>query len=233
MKSFTFPIRINRCLALRGIATRRDADALIIKKRVNINGRIAILGDIVQKNDKVTVSVARMDKKLVAYIAYHKPAGVMTPQRGEKNHRDVMADKKLFPVGRLDKESLGLMILTNDGRITDRLLNPKYKHEKEYIVETDKKITPHVLRLLQQGVDIEGYRTKPSRTVFINDHMFRIILHEGKKHQIRRMLAAIGLQVVSLKRVRIMNIKLGNMKQGETREMKGKELAAFLKALGL
>lgn len=235
MEPITFPIRINRYLALRGIATRRGADALIIKKRVSISGRIAVLGDIVQKNDEVIVGATKADKKLFVYIAYHKPAGVIThsPQKGEKSIADVLGSAAYFPVGRLDKDSSGLMILTNDGRITDRLLNPKYDHEKEYMVETDKKITPHTLRLLQQGVLIEGYRTKPSQAVYMNDNKFRIILSEGKKHQIRRMVAAIGMQVISLKRVRIMNIMLGNIKQGEMREIKGEELITFLKALGL
>jgi len=235
MESITFPIRINRYLSLRGTATRRDADALIIKKRVSINGRIAMLGDIVQKNDEVIVNTTKADKKSFIYICYYKPVGIIThsPQKGEKSIADMLGSAAHFPVGRLDKESSGLMILTNDGRITDRLLNPKYDHEKEYIVEADKKVTPHALRLLQQGVVIEGYRTKPSVATPIGDHKFRIILREGKKHQIRRMLAAVGMQVVSLKRIRIMNITLGTMKSGQTRNIVGQELATFLKALGL
>ena len=233
----TFPIRINRYLALKGFATRRGADELIAKRWVTINGRIALLGDIIQKTDIVEVKKTVREKKNFMYIAYHNPVGIIThsPQREEKSIGDITGKEAagLFPVGRLDKDSSGLLILTNDGRITDRLLNPLHEHEKEYIVEVDKKITPHVLRIMEQGVDIEGYRTKPSHTQFINDHKLRITLFEGKKHQIRRMLAALGLQVRSLKRVRIMNIELGKMKEGEMREIKGDELKDFLKALGL
>ena len=152
MEPIQFPIRINRYLAIKGFVTRRGADELITKRWVTINGRIALLGDIVQKTD---------------------------------------------------------------------------------VVEVDKKITPHVLRLLERGVDIEGYHTKPSRAQFVADHKLRIVLYEGKKHQIRRMLAALGLQVRSLKRVRIMNIELGKLKEGEMRKITGDELKMFLSALGL
>ena len=233
----SFPIRINRYLALKGYATRRGADELITKRWVTINGRIALLGDIIEKNDVVEVKKTARIKKDFTYIAYHKPVGIIThsPQRGEKSIGDVLKKEAagLFPVGRLDKESSGLLILTNDGRITDRLLNPKYEHEKEYVVEVDKKLTPHALRLLERGIDIEGYHTKPSRTQFVNDRILRITLYEGKKHQIRRMLAALGLQVRSLKRVRIMNIELGKMKEGEMRKLDEDELKDFLHALAL
>ena len=237
MEHISFPIRINRYLALKGFATRRGADELIEKRWVSINGRIALLGDIVQKTDIVEVKKTAREKKNFTYIAYHKPIGIIThsPQRGEKSIGDIIPKEAagLFPVGRLDKDSSGLLILTNDGRITDRLLNPKYEHEKEYVVEVDKKITPHVLRLLERGVDIEGYHTKPSRTQFVADQKLHITLYEGKKHQIRRMLAALGLQVRSLKRVRIMNIELGKMKEGEMRKLGEEEQKIFLSALGL
>ncbi len=249
MEPIKFPIRINRYLALKGIVTRRAADDLIKKRRVTINGRVALLGDAVEKNDNVLVLTPHKHVGAYSYFAFNKPKDVLTndpnpaeqrshrkgfrTKKEEKSIPDLVTDKRLFPVGRLDKDSTGLIILTNDGRVTDRLLNPKYDHEKEYVVDVDKKLTPHVLRILQQGVMIEGYRTKPSKTIFVNDKTFRIILGEGKKHQIRRMVAAMGLQVRSLKRVRIMNIELGKLKEGEMREITGEELAQFLKALGL
>ena len=233
MEPILFPIRINRYLALKGFATRRGVDELIKKRYVTVNGRMALLGDIVQHDDIVEVKKNTREKKQLAYIAYYKPLGIVThsPEEPQKNNNRV--DKGLFPVGRLDKESSGLLILTNDGRITDRLLNPIHRHEKEYIVTIDKKVTPHTLRLLEQGVDIEGYHTKPSATQFVSDHKFRITLYEGKKHQIRRMLAALGMQVRSLKRVRIMNIELEKMKEGDMRILDGDELKKFLSALGL
>ena len=237
MEHISFPIRINRYLALKGFATRRGADELITKRWVTINGRIALLGDIVQKTDIVEVKKTARIKKDFTYLCYHKPIGIIThsPHKGEKSIGNIMGKvaNGLFPVGRLDKDSSGLLILTNDGRITDRLLNPKYQHEKEYIVETDKKITPYVLRLLEHGVDIEGYHTKPSHTQFVADHKLRITLFEGKKHQIRRMLASLGMQVRSLKRVRIMNIELGKLKEKEMRRLEKDEQKQFLSALGL
>ena len=237
MEQISYPIRINRYLSLKGFATRRGADELVEKRWVTINGRIALVGDIVQKTDIVEVKKTARIKKDFTYIAYYKPIDIIThsPQRGEKAVADVLGREAagLFPVGRLDKDSTGLLILTNDGRITDRLLNPKYEHEKEYIVDVDKKITPHAIRLLERGVDIEGYHTKPSRAQFIAEKKLRIVLFEGKKHQIRRMLAAIGMQVRKLKRVRIMNIELGKMKEGDMRKLTEDEQTKFLTALGL
>lgn len=219
-----FPMRINRYLALRGYCTRREADVWIEKGRVLINGNPARLGDRVEKSDKVElISKSKKIEKKV-YFAYYKPKGEEVKERYNRN---------LFPVGRLDKESEGLLILTNDGRITDRLLNPDREHEKEYEVEVDKPITNHFLKIMARGVDIEGYKTKPAQLEQFDDKTFSIILTEGKKHQIRRMCAALGYQVQSLKRVRVMNIELDGLKSGSQREIEGEELKIFLKSLGL
>jgi 23S rRNA pseudouridine2604 synthase len=128
----------------------------------------------------------------------------------------------------LDKNSHGLLILTNDGRITDRLLNPKYFHEKEYTVKTKNKLRSNFKQKMEAGVNIEGYLTKKCKVKIINDFTFQIILTEGKKHQIRRMCSALFQEVEDLKRERIMNIKLGNLKPKSIREIKGKELSIFL-----
>jgi len=131
-------------------------------------------------------------------------------------------------LGRLDKNSHGLLILTNDGRITDQLLNPKYFHEKEYVVKTSNKLRSNFKQKMENGVNIEGYMTKKSFVTIINDFIFRIILTEGKKHQIRRMCSSLFQEIADLKRERIMNIKLGNLKPNALREIKGEELTTFL-----
>ena len=229
-----YPIRINKYLAYKKICARREADELIVQKKVKINGRIAVLGDKVKENDKV--DVAGNNKKLV-YLAFNKPKGVIThsPQKGEAEIKDIINfDKKVFPVGRLDKNSSGLIILTNDGRLTDRLLNPDYNHEKEYIIKTNKSLDGLFLKKMSQGVKLDdGYVTKKCIINKISSDRFSIILTEGKKHQIRRMCAALGYSIVNLERRRIMNIKLGSLQSGDFREIKGYELSQLLKSLGL
>jgi 23S rRNA pseudouridine2604 synthase len=228
------PVRINKYLAHQKICARREADELILDKKVKINGRVAVLGDKVQKNDKVTVE--NFKKKLV-YLAFNKPKGVIThsPQKGEAQIKDILDfNKEVFPLGRLDKNSSGLIILTNDGRLTDRLLNPDYNHEKEYIVKVDRSVTNSFLKKLEDGVRLDdGYITKKCSVSKISSDRFSIVLTEGKKHQIRRMCAAMGYVIKNLERRRIMNIKLSSLQQGDFREIKGHELSEFLKSVGL
>ena len=141
----------------------------------------------------------------------------------------------MSPVGRLDKDSEGLILLTNDGRITGPLLDPEAKHEKEYDVTVDKPITSLFTKLMGMGVDIEGYKTKLAKVTAskTNQKRFNLILTEGKKHQIRRMCAALGYQVQNLKRVRVMNIELGEVKPNQYRKIAGEELKVLLKELGM
>lgn len=209
-------VRINKYLALKKISTRRGADELIKEKKVFINGKLAELGSQISETDKVEIKNNK--QKEYKYFAYNKPIGIetATPQIG------------LFPIGRLDKNSHGLLILSNDGRITDQLLNPKYIHEKEYLVRTKEKLRSNFKQKMEAGVNIEGYITQKCKVKIINENTFRIILTEGKKHQIRRMCANLFQEVVDLKRERIMNIKLDNLKSGGLREIKDKELSTFL-----
>jgi len=179
------------------------------------------------------------------YFAYNKPVDTIThsPQEGEEDIKKKIQNKNIpeeifrsiFPVGRLDKNSHGLIILTNDGRITDNLLNPKYFHEKEYVVRTLNKLRSSFKKNMEAGVKIEGsprdgdgYLTKKCTVKIMDEFTFRITLTEGKKHQIRRMCSALFQEVADLKRERIMNIKLGNLKPNALREIKGEELATFL-----
>ncbi len=233
-----FLLRLNKYLAHQGVASRREADALIEAGKVRVNGKKATLGTKVSEAD--TVEVVGQTKAKV-YLAYYKGRGVIThsPEEGET---DVATRLKrdynltdIYPLGRLDKDSEGLMILTNDGRLTGPLLDPKAGNEKEYEVTVDKPINSWFLKHMAEGVKIERYTTKPA-TVSLTDKRklrFNITLTEGKKHQIRRMCAALGYQVQNLKRVRIMHIEMGKLKPNQYRKLTDGEVAALLKKLAI
>lgn len=234
MEKPIYPMRINKYLALNKHSTRRGADELITKKQVFINGRLAVLGDKVTENDQVEVRFRGKQKPYI-YIAYNKPKDVVThsAQNGEKEIKHEVSIKDVFPVGRLDKDSHGLIILTNDGRVTERLLGPSYVHEKEYLVKTKNKLRSSFKEKMEAGVKIEQEKTGRCKVNIINDHTFKIILTEGKKHQIRRMCVALFQEVEDLERIRIMNIELGKLPLGAHREIVGEELQTFLQALEL
>lgn len=233
-----FPIRINKYLAHTGIASRREADVLIAAGKVTINGLKAKMGQSVVEADSVAVIGKTKSKN---YYAYYKGRGVITHSPAE--HETDIAMKlasdygitHVSPVGRLDKDSEGLMILSNDGRITGPLLDSANDNEKEYEVLVDKPISGMFKRAMEAGVDIEGYRTKAAqvKTNEKNDKRFLLTITEGKKHQIRRMCAALGYQVQSLKRKRILDIELGKLKPNQYRKITGPELTEFLKTLGI
>lgn len=233
-------MRINKYLADQGYATRRGADELISAGKVYINGKKADLGDQVTESDTVEVRMGKHAvKKEYAYVAYNKPRGVMThsptPDDTDilENLPKELSSLGLFPVGRLDKGSHGLIILTNDGRITDRLLNPERAHDKEYTVRTKLPLRKSFKQYMEAGVNIEGYVTKPAKVRILGDQLFAITLTEGKKHQIRRMVVAMHNEVLDLKRTRILNIKLGTLKAGGARRIEGAELEEFLSLIGL
>lgn len=227
-----YPMRINKYLAHQRICTRREADTLISAGKVTINGRTAILGDKVDEGDKVEVSYR---PKKYRYFAYNKPRGIIThsAQDDEEEIREIVPVEGIFPVGRLDKDSYGLIILTDDGRLTDALLNPEYEHEKEYIVETKDDLPGFFKKRIEEGVDIGGYTTKPCTVTILGDRKFKITLTEGKKHQIRRMCGVFGMAATNLERTRIMNIRLGNLSPGQHRKLSGDELSLFLSSLDI
>ncbi|MBA3732758.1 rRNA pseudouridine synthase [Patescibacteria group bacterium] len=228
-------MRINKYLAHKGIATRTGVDELIRSNKILINGKVAKLGDKVLENDNIEVRGTHTKKKYI-YLAYNKPKGIVStnPQREEKGIMDsAKFPPGVFPVGRLDKESYGLMILTNDGRITDRLLNPIYSHEKEYIVDVGRKFTPGFIKNMEEGVDIGDAITKPAKVEKIDDSIFKIVLTEGRNRQIRRMTEKLGYTVNDLQRVRVQNIKLEKIPPNSFREISGDEQSEFLKSIGL
>lgn len=236
----TDSIRINKYLADQGFASRREADALIAAGKVEVNGKTAVLGQKVSAGDKVSLS--KTNKKRL-YLAYYKGRGIIT-HSPSSNETDILSKlqadyqnkpelKEIYPVGRLDKDSEGLMILTNDGRITGPLLDPASNHEKEYEVRVDKPINNSFLKKMTVGVNIEGYQTKSTKVKQKGETTILVTLTEGKKHQIRRMCAALGYQVKFLKRVRIMNIHLGKLKPNQFRKFSGPEQKDFLNELNL
>lgn len=237
MEEIIYPIRLNRYLALNGYCSRREADVLIEKKMILVNGKIAKLGDRVNENDLVEIPEKNKETfKEYVYLAYNKPKGIMTNEDnkvGQKIKDVAEAPADVFPVGRLDKDSHGLIILTNDGRITNKLLSPEFEHQKEYLVTVNKKMNNHFLKIMGQGVNLQNFRTKECEVEQLNDYLFRIVLTEGKKHQIRRMCDNLGYTSIDIQRVRIENILLGNLRLGKTRKIEGTELEKFLKILGI
>ena len=230
----TFPMRLNRYLAKQGIATRREADALIESGRIIVNGKKATLGMKVSETDQVTVE--NTNRRHHTYLAYYKPRGIIThsPQgKREYSIADVTKKSNLFPIGRLDKDSEGLIILTNDGRITERLLHPRFAHEKEYEVTVQETIDKSKLPTLEAGIMEEGELLTAKSVRATGKDTLTIVLTEGKKHQVRRMLSAIHLTVIALKRVRIMNVFIGSLNPGQSRPISGAAREAFLADLGL
>lgn len=231
----TYPVRINRYLALRQICSRREADKLIVAGQIKINGLTAKLGSLVNEGDDVQAINAK--KKKLVYYAFHKPKQIIThsPQGTERSIEDILeTPEKVYPLGRLDKESRGLILLSNDGRLTDLLLSPKYGHEKEYVVKVDKMIDETFIKRLSEGVKLDdGYKTKPCQVNRIDDKSFSIVLTEGKKRQIRRMCESQSRRVTDLVRTRILNIELHHMLAGHFRRIIGPELDLFLKTVGL
>lgn len=227
-----YPMRINKYLAHKKLCTRREADAYVSAGKVTINGRPAVLGDKVQESDDVRVSFRT---KKYRYFAYNKPRGVIShsAQDGETEIKELFPIQGVFPVGRLDKDSFGLIILTDDGRLTEALLNPAHEHEKEYLVTTIDALPTRLKNAFERGIDIGGYTTKPARIRLLGPKRFTIVLTEGKKHQIRRMCGSLGMSAISLQRVRIENILLLDLKPGTHRRLAGAELEEFLKRTGL
>ncbi len=221
-------MRINKFISETGLCSRREVDKLIEAKRITINGVPAELGSKVAPGDDVRLDgkPVQSSRKLV-YIALNKPVGITstTEQHVEGNIVDfVNHPQRIFPIGRLDKDSDGLILLTNDGDIVNKILRAENRHEKEYIVTVDKPITPSFVKGMSSGVKILGSMTLPCKVSRVSDYVFRIILTEGKNRQIRRMCAAFNYQVRRLQRVRIMNIHLGNLKIGQWRDLTDKEL---------
>src|ERR1700722_1174089 len=225
-------MRLNKYISETGVCSRREADKLIEAGRVTCNGALAALGTQVGETDDGRIDGRLLDvKKKPIYIALNKPVGITctTETHVEGNIIDLVGHKeRIFPIGRLDKDSEGLILLTNDGDIVNEILRSENNHEKEYLVTVDRAITDLSLEMLGKGVKIMGEITKPSKVSRLGPNAFRIILTQGLNRQIRRMCSALGYKVQRLKRVRIMNIKLGNLETGKWRYLSDSELKGLL-----
>ena len=220
--------RINKYLAESGACSRRGADKLIEDGRVTINGITAQLGSVVNDGDVVELdgnAVIPEDSKI--YLAFHKPLGVTctTDRRDPTNIIDYIGyPERIFPIGRLDKNSSGLILLTNDGDIVNKMLRAENNHEKEYIVSVDKPLSDDFKKRMESGLPILGQITLPCEVTILSSRRFSIILHQGLNRQIRRMCEYLGYRVVKLKRIRFMNIELGDLKVGEYKRLDSKKV---------
>lgn len=231
-------MRLNRFLSDAGFCSRREGDRLIEAGRVSVNGQTASLGQKIQPGrdeiqvDGLVVS-ARSPEEAYVYLALNKPQGITCTS--DRRRRDNIIDylnypKRVFHIGRLDRDSEGLILLTDDGSIVNKILRAQNRHEKEYLVELDKDYDQDFVRQMQQGVQILGQTTLPTKVKPLSSRRFRLVLRQGLNRQIRRMCEALGYQVVYLQRRRIMNIDLGNLALGHYRELTPKEVRD-LKAL--
>jgi len=229
-------IRVNKFLSEAGFCSRREADKLIEKKRVKINGKVPLIGTKVMPGDRVLVDkkvISSREEKFV-YIAFNKPKGIVctTDTKREKNNiiDFINYPKRIFPIGRLDKPSEGLIFLTSDGDIVNKILRASNHNEKEYIVRVDKAIDNDFVGKMTNGIPVLGTVTKKCRVQKLTNRKFKIILTQGLNRQIRRMCEYLGYNVKELKRVRIMNINL-DLRVGEWRYFTKKELLEINKTL--
>jgi 23S rRNA pseudouridine2604 synthase len=228
-------MRLNKYIAESGFCSRRKADSLIENGSVKINGNIAKLGDQVGGRDKVSINGQVLTPKNEdIFIVLNKPYGVICTK--DKDAKDtiydyVKSDDRLLYAGRLDVESSGLVLLTNNGDIINKITRPSSNHEKEYVVTVDKEMTRKFIDSMANGVMLDGSKTKPAKVRKLTDTKFNIVLTEGRNRQIRRMCASLGYEATSLKRVRIMNIKLGQLGVGNSRPLTKTERRELLSAL--
>ena len=233
--------RVQRALARAGFGSRRSCEELIVQGRVKVDGIVATLGDKIDvETSRVTVD--GLDVNLdpnVRYLALHKPAGVVTTLRDPQGRADIRAllpadGPRVFPVGRLDRDSEGLLLLTNDGELANRLLHPRHAVEKEYLAEVDGRPTAKQLARVRSGVELEDgiARAKSARIVAAagGKGAVRLVMTEGRKREVRRLLRAVGLPVTRLIRLRMGPIRLGDLPPGATRELSREEIQALGRA---
>ncbi len=224
-------VRINKYLSQLGYCSRREADKLIDQGRITINGKVPEMGTKVVPGDDVKVDGKSVSKEELkepnVYLAFNKPAGIVctTDTRVEKDNiiDYINYPKRIFPIGRLDKPSEGLIFLTNDGDIVNKILRARNNHEKEYVVSVNKPVTPDFIRKMSSGVPILDTVTRKCEVEKIGHHTFRIVLTQGLNRQIRRMCEFLGYEVTALKRIRIMNVDL-DIPVGEWRDLTSNEL---------
>jgi len=225
-------VRLNKFISDTGMCSRRQADQWIEAGRVTCNGAVAVLGTQVSDSDQVRIDGALIGpKKSQIYIALNKPVGITCTSESHVEGNIIAFvghPERIFPIGRLDKDSEGLILLTNDGDIVNDILRSENNHEKEYVVRVDRPITDLSLRMMAAGVRIRGEMTKPARVTRVDPATFRIVLTQGLNRQIRRMCSALGYRAQRLQRVRIINVHLGGLRPGEWRNLTERELTGLL-----
>ncbi len=226
-------VRLQKFLSAAGVCSRRKGEALIAAGRVRVNGQVVtVLGTKIDPaTDRVEVDGRPVvDRARRVYLALNKPEGVVTSceQTGAPVVLDLIdLEERVYPIGRLDKDSTGLVLLTNDGPLHHRLLHPSFDHEKEYDVTVARPIPEGALRRLAQGMPLMGTRTRPARVTRLSASRFKIVLQEGKNRQIRRMVRKVGHSVVRLHRIRVAGIRLGDLKPGQWRHLTTEEVKAL------
>ncbi len=233
--------RLQKILSARGTASRRKAEEYIEQGLVTVNGKVAILGQKADPEvDRVEVHGKVMEaRQEMLYFLMHKPVGVVTTNASHVEDKAVISllpptlQGKVYPVGRLDKDSHGLLLLTNDGVLAYRLTHPKFDHEKEYLVTVEGRLYEGALDKIRKGMTLSGEKTKPALVEKVGEQSFRIALTEGKNRQIRRMCQKIGNPVVTLERIRILTLQDSGLKPGEVRPLTSQERAALLQAAGV
>lgn len=229
------PLRLNKYLVDAGVCSRREADRLIEAGKITVDGKKATLGQKATGTEKIVVSgkvVGSPSNKKRVYIAYHKPVGIICTSDPEANDNIIEAvnyPERIFHIGRLDVASSGLILLTNDGDIVNAILRAEGKHEKEYVVTVDKKVTADFLEKMSRGVILEGRKTLPAKVSYLGEDSFAITLVEGRNRQIRRMCDALGYSVKRLERIRIMHIHLDDLPVGKWRHLNPVEEKELLK----
>ena len=222
-------MRLNAYLARAGLTSRRGADKLIRAERVTVNGEVAGLATFVGPDDVVRLDGRALEPEPFAYVLLHKPADVVTTVR-DPHGRPTVVDlvghpQRVVPVGRLDADTTGLLLLTNDGGLAHRLMHPRYEVEKVYEAEVDGDPSTEALRRLSEGVELEDGRTAPSRARRLGPGRVELAIHEGRKHQVKRMLEAVGHPVRRLHRSRYAGLELGALAPGEWRELSAEEVS--------
>jgi 23S rRNA pseudouridine2604 synthase len=227
-------MRLNKYISESGVASRREADAWIAAGRVTVNGKTAGLGTQVAEGDRVEVDGRALpERRREIYIALNKPRGITctTERDVAGNVVDFIGHReRIFPIGRLDKDSEGLILLTNNGDIVNEILRVEHGHEKEYLVTVERPVTDTFLAMMAAGVRIGGEKTRPAVVTRAGPATFRIVLTQGLNRQIRRMCSALGFRVQSLRRVRIMHIRLGSLATGAWRDLTAAEIRPLLAA---
>ena len=222
--------RVQKLISNFGYCSRRQAEKLIGEKRVKVKGKLVKLGDQASENDTITVDGKPIKKERRVYLMFHKPVGCVSANM-DRQHKTVLdyvkIKERVFPIGRLDYNTSGLLLLTNDGDFANKVMHPRYEVKKTYVVEVDKPIIKKIIKNMEEGVELEDGVTSPAKVRKLDDKTLEITIHEGKNRVVRRMLKTLGFRVKTLHRIRIGKLFLGDLKLGRYRKLGKKEMNGF------